>query len=152
INTAADIEQRTQLVTAVAAALLAFLAVAAIGWVISETLVRRLRRLRQVSLEVEQGQLQTRVSVRGRDEIASVSGAVNSMLDMIVGLVDITRRQRDALTSAAERLFADVRIAGAGDLRVQAAVSGDPIGMLANAFNFTVGRFRRFVLRTQTTV
>src|SRR5204863_5681676 len=38
-----------------------------------------------------------------------------------------------------------------GDLRVNAPVSNDPIGMLANAFNFTVGRFRRFVMRTQTT-
>ena len=53
---------------------------------------------------------------------------------------------------AAERLFTDVRVAGTGDLRINAAVGGDPIGMLANAFNFTIGRFRRFVLRTQTSV
>jgi methyl-accepting chemotaxis protein len=152
IHVASDFEQRAQLVTALVAAALAFLAVGGIGWVISNTLVRRLRQLRRVSLSVEQGELQTRVAIAGRDEIASVSQAVNGMLDMIVGLVDVTRRQRDALTSAAERLFSDVRVAGAGDLRVQAAVSGDPIGMLANAFNFTVGRFRRFVLRTQTTV
>jgi methyl-accepting chemotaxis protein len=74
------------------------------------------------------------------------------MLDTIVGLLEVTRRQRDALTNAAERLFTDVRIAGTGDLRVNAAVGGDPIGMLANAFNFTIGRFRRFVLRTQASV
>jgi methyl-accepting chemotaxis protein len=152
IHASSDFEQQAQLVTALVAAVLAFLAVGGIGWVISNTLVRRLRQLRRVSLSVEQGELQTRVAIAGRDEIASVSQAVNGMLDMIVGLVDVTRRQRDALTSAAERLFSDVRVAGAGDLRVQAAVSGDPIGMLANAFNFTVGRFRRFVLRTQTTV
>jgi hypothetical protein len=74
------------------------------------------------------------------------------MLDTIVGLLEVTQRQRDALTSAAERLFADVRIAGAGDLSINAAVSGDPIGMLGNAFTLTVGRFRRFVMRTQNTV
>src|SRR5262249_51288355 len=85
-------------------------------------------------------------------EIASVSASVNGMLDTIVGLLDVTRRQRDALTNAAERLFVDVRVAGAGDLRLNAAVSSDPVGMLANAFNFTIGRFRRFVLRTQGAV
>jgi hypothetical protein len=45
-----------------------------------------------------------------------------------------------------------MRIVNAGDLRVSAPVGNDPIGVLANAFNFTVGRFRRFILRTQTTV
>jgi hypothetical protein len=90
--------------------------------------------------------------VIGRDEVADVSASVNGMLDTIVGLLEVTRRQRDALTNAAERLFTDVRVAGTGDLRINAAVGGDPIGMLANAFNFTIGRFRRFVLRTQTSV
>jgi hypothetical protein len=42
-------------------------------------------------------------------------------------------------------------VAGAGDLRLNASVGGDAIGMLANAFNFTIGRFRRFVVRTQST-
>jgi methyl-accepting chemotaxis protein len=71
------------------------------------------------------------------------------MLGAIVGLLEETRRQRDVLTNAAEHLFSDMRVVSAGDLRINASVSNDPIGMLANAFNFTVGRFRRFVLRTQ---
>ena len=74
------------------------------------------------------------------------------MIDTIVGLLEETRQQRDALAGAAEHLFSDMRIVNAGDLRVNATVSNDPIGMLANAFNFTVGRFRRFILRTQTTI
>lgn len=77
---------------------------------------------------------------------------MNSMLVTIVGLLEETRQQRDALAGAAEHLFSDMRIVNAGDLRVSATVSNDPIGMLANAFNFTVGRFRRFILRTQTTI
>lgn len=94
----------------------------------------------------------------GRDEssnllaINSSQDVVNTMLDTITGLLNETRQQRDALTGAAEHLFTDMRIVNAGDLRVSATVSNDPIGMLANAFNFTVGRFRRFILRTQTTI
>lgn len=148
----ANIKQQDQLLTSLVAALLAFLGVGAVGWIISNTLVRRLRSLRRVTQLVEQGTVDARVEVVGRDEIGGVSASVNGMLNTIVGLLDVTRRQRDALTNAAQRLFTDVRVAGAGDLRVNASVSSDPIGMLANAFNFTIGRFRRFVMRTQTAV
>jgi methyl-accepting chemotaxis protein len=152
VQAAAQVEQQNQLITTLVAAVIAFLCIALVGWLISDTLVRRLNKLRYVTQSVEQGDVGQRVSVVGRDEVADVSASVNGMLDTIVGLLEVTRRQRDALTNAAERLFTDVRLAGTGDLRVKAAVGGDPIGMLANAFNFTIGRFRRLVLRTQTSV
>lgn len=152
VHEAASLDLRNQTLTTAAVAFVAFLLIALVGWVISDTLVRRLRVLRKVAESVEQGELAARVMVIGTDEIGRVSGSVNGMLDTIAGLLDITRRQRDALQNAAERLFADIRIAGTGDLRVNAAVGGDPIGMLANAFNFTIGRFRRFVVRTQSSL
>jgi len=152
VHDAAVVEQQNQLFTVIIAAVLAFLAIAAVGWVISDTLVRRLRQLREVLLDVDQGEIGARVVVVGRDEIGGVSASVNRMLDTIVGLLQVTRRQHDAMVHAAERLFSDVRVAGAGDLRTSATVGSDPIGMLANAFNFTVGRFRRFVVRTQGAV
>lgn len=152
VRDGALVEEHNQLVASIIAAIVAFLGVLGVGWIISGTLVTRLRLLRNMTQAVEQGELTQRVDVVGRDEIAGVTASVNGMLDTIVGLLDVTRRQRDALTNAAERLFTDVRVAGAGDLRINAAVGNDPIGMLANAFNFTIGRFRRFVLRTQTSV
>lgn len=152
VRDVANVEQQYQLIIALVASALAFLAIGAVGWVISDTLVRRLVALQSVAHAVGQGRMETRVRVAGRDEIAEVSAAVNGMLDTIVGLLDMAQRQRDALVTAAERLFSDVRIAGSGDLRVNASVSGDPIGMLGNAFNLTVGRFRRFALRSQVTV
>jgi HAMP domain-containing protein len=123
-----------------------------IGWLIYGTLVGRLRRLRSVSLAVQRGQTDTRVAVDGRDEITDVSTSVNAMLDVIVGLLNETRVQRDVLINAAERLFADLRLANGGEFDVKTAVSNDPIWMLGHAFNFTIGRFRRFVLRNQTTI
>jgi methyl-accepting chemotaxis protein len=152
VKAAAQVEQQNQIITSLIAAILAFLGIGAVGWLISETLVTRLNQLRRVTQSVEEGDVGQRVAVVGRDEVADVSASVNGMLDTIVGLLEVTRRQRDALTNAAERLFTDVRVAGTGDLRINAAVGGDPIGMLANAFNFTIGRFRRFVLRTQASV
>ncbi len=150
VQDAANVEQQGQYITTIISSIIAFLAIMLIGWIISGTIVRRLNRLREVTKDVERGQLNRRVPVIGRDEIADVSSAVNAMLEAILGLLEETRHQRDALTNAAEHLFTDMRVVSAGDLRVNAPVSNDPIGMLANAFNFTVGRFRRFVQHTRT--
>jgi methyl-accepting chemotaxis protein len=152
VQDGANVEEQTQLITTIISSILTFIGIALVGWLISGTLVRRLKDLRRVTQAVEQGKLNERVSVVGRDEIADVSASVNAMLDTILSLLAESRSQRDALTNAAEHLFTDMRVVSAGDLRVNAPVSNDPIGMLANAFNFTVGRFRRFVLRTHGAV
>jgi methyl-accepting chemotaxis protein len=149
VGEAATVEEQNQFVFTIISSIITFIGIVIIGSLISNTLVRRLKELRRVTQLVEQGRLEKRVTVVGRDEIADVSASVNGMLDAIVGLIGETRNQRDALTNAAEHLFSDMRVVSAGDLRINASVSNDPIGMLANAFNFTVGRFRRFVLRTQ---
>ena len=152
VQDAATSEQNGQAITTVIAAILAFAGIGGVGWIISLGIVRRLRQLHQVTRAVEEGEIDARARVIGRDEIAEVSVSVNAMLDTIVGLLDETRLQRDALTNAADRLFSDMRVIGAGDLRANAAVSNDPIGMLGNAFNLTVGRFRRFLLRMRTVI
>jgi methyl-accepting chemotaxis protein len=148
VQDGANVEEQTELIITIISSILTFVGIALVGWLISGTLVRRLKELRRVTQAVEQGKLNERVIVVGRDEIADVSASVNAMLDTILALLEESRSQRDALTNAAEHLFTDMRVVSAGDLRVNAPVSNDPIGMLANAFNFTVGRFRRFVLRT----
>ena len=150
VRDAADIEQQNQFVTTIIAVLLACLCIGGVGLLISNTLIRRLQVLQRVSRMVERGQLESRVSVIGRDEIADVSLSINSMLDTIVGLLEETRSQRDALTNAARHLFSYMQVVSAGEFRTSTTASEDPIGMLADAFNFTVSRFRRFISRTQT--
>src|SRR5579859_2392204 len=138
VKDAADVEAFNQLITTIISSVIAFLAILFIGWLISGTLVRRLLSLRQVTQAVEHGNLAKRVKVIGRDEIADVSASVNAMLNAIVNLVDESRNQHDALMNAADHLFSEMRVVSAGDLRVNAPVSNDPIGLLANAFNFTI--------------
>src|SRR5439155_21736816 len=116
---------------------------------ISNTIVKPLHQLRLVTQAIGSGQLDSRVMVSGRDEIADVSASVNGMLDTIVGLLQETRGQRDALTNAANHLFSYMQGVSSGELRATATLSNDPISLLAEAFNFTISRFRRFVLRTQ---
>jgi len=152
VFTIEGVDERNQLIITLVGALIAFVAVGVVGWFISGTIVPRLQDLRNVVQSVEDGRFDSRVSVRGKDEIAQVAASVNTMLNTIVGLLEEARHQRDALTEAADSLFSDMRVVGAGDLRVNAPVTNDPVGMLANAFNLTVGRFRRLVLRTRTSM
>jgi methyl-accepting chemotaxis protein len=148
IHTAADMEEQNLTLASIIAGLAGFAAIGVIGWLISQTIVQRLRLLHGVTRTVGEGRTDERAPVVGRDEIGDVTESVNGMLDTIVGLLEETRRQRDALTGAAERLFTDMRVASGGDLRVQARVSSDPIGLLGNAFNLTIGRFKRLISRT----
>jgi methyl-accepting chemotaxis protein len=152
VQDATALQERTQLITTLVAIVVMLFAIGVIGRLIYGTLVRRLRQLQYVAQAVQQGHLTRRTVVDGRDEITEVETAVNAMLDTIVGLLDETRLQRDALTQAATRLFSEVRLANGDEFDVSAAVTTDPIGMLGNAFQFTVGRFRRFVLRTKRTI
>ena len=152
VQDATNVQQKKALVSTLIAAILVFSSIGFVGWLIYGTLVGRLRQLRRVSQAVQQGNIDTRVIIDGRDEITEVSASINTMLDTIVGLLEQTRVQRDALSSAAERLFADMRLANGGEFDVRTAVNNDPIWMLGHAFNFTIGRFRRFVMRNQTTI
>ena len=148
VRRAAEAEEQNLLLLSAGAALAAFAGVALIGWFISQTIVARLSLLRSVTRAVSKGRMDARAPAIGRDEIGDVTESVNGMLDTIVSLLDETRRQRDALTGAAERLFSDMRVASGGDLRVTARASSDPIGLLGNAFNLTIGRFKRLISRT----
>jgi HAMP domain-containing protein len=87
VDAATNVEIHNELITTLIATICAFLAIALVGWFISETLVRRLRHLHRVTRAVEEGRINERVLVAGRDEIAEVSLAVNAMVDTIVALI-----------------------------------------------------------------
>lgn len=149
VGAAASSEEQNQTIGTIIGAILASLAIAFVGWFISRTLIHRLRHLQQVTSSIKLGQLNTRATVTGRDEIAEVAAALNAMLEAITGLLEETRGQRDVLTNAAQHLFSHMRIVSARDLSITASIVDDPIDMLANAFNFTISRFQRFMLRMQ---
>jgi signal transduction histidine kinase len=81
---AAEADQQNQLSLTIQSSLVVFLSILIIGWAISRTLVPRLRRLQHVTHAIETGNLEARIPIYGRDEIAQVSMSVNTMLETIV--------------------------------------------------------------------
>ena len=138
VHAATDVEENQLILTTVLAALCILLGIGIVGWLVFSTLVRRLQQTRRVVQAIESGQIDVRLPTAGRDEIASVSGAVNGMLDTIVGLLEETRQQRDELANAAalknlhEQLQRKHDALNEANARLAALATTDPLTGLAN--------------------
>jgi len=102
LGDAANVEVQKLVITTILAGLGLLFGIGVVGWLIYSTLVRRLQRLRSVVQAIANGQVDARLDVEGRDEIADVSSATNSMINTLVGLLEETRQQHDELAKGEE--------------------------------------------------
>ncbi len=123
--------------------------VAATGWVVNGTITQPLRRLASLTKRIATGNTSARASITGRDEIAMVATSMNSMLDNIVRLIQQVQAQRDSLQGQVEKLVSEVSGVGEGDLRIQAEVTADALGVLADSFNYMVEELGSLVVRVK---
>ena len=107
IHDAINVEESKMLFITVLAVLGVIVGIGVVGWLASTTLVRRLQQLRYVVQAIEKGRVDERLSVVGRDEIADVSLSVNSMLNTILGLLEASKQQHEALNEAETRATTD---------------------------------------------
>jgi methyl-accepting chemotaxis protein len=120
-----------------------------IGLAISFTVVNPLRSLAALTRRIARGDTNARAKMKGRDEIALVATSMNNMLDNIVRLIQETQGQRDLLQRQVEKLVSEVSGVGEGDLRVQAEVTADALGVLADSFNYMVEELGSLVVRVK---
>lgn len=133
----------------VAALLLIILVIVVTGLIVNRTITRPLSQLALLTARIADGRMEDRAPVRGRDEIAVVSHAMNTMLNNIVHLMQDTQTQRDHLQARVEKLVSEVCDVGEGDLRVQAEVTSDALGVLADSFNYMIEELRSLVVRVK---
>jgi methyl-accepting chemotaxis protein len=97
---------------------------------------------------VSVGDLTSRVSRPGNTELGRVGRAVNTMLDSTRTLVD-SRQERDQMQAAVMKLLEEVSGVAEGDLTVQAEVTEDVTGAVADSFNFMIGQLRQIIGQVQ---
>ncbi len=135
------------------ATLLAFLStiviVTAIGYIIYLTIVRPLHQLALLTRRIAKGDTYARATITGEDEISLVARSMNHMLDYIVQLVQEAQSQHDNLQAQVEKLVSEVSGIGEGDLCIQAQVTADAMGILANSFNYMIGELSSLVVRVK---
>lgn len=136
------------LVTAIAF-LGTLLVVVTIGYIVILTITRPLSQLTNLTRRIAKGDTNARAPIAGRDEIYMVANSMNAMLDNIVRLIQETQAQRDNLQSQVEKLVSEVSGVGEGDLRVQAEVTADALGVLADSFNYMVEELGSLIVRVK---
>src|SRR5215813_7954061 len=135
--------------TTVIALLVTTGAVTVLGFLMNLTITRRLRHLVALTRRISNGETDKRAVLTGRDEIYRVAASMNTMLDSIVRLLQQTRGQHDDLRAQVEKLVNEVNSVGEGDLRVQAQVTTDTLGILADSFNHMIAELNGLVIRVK---
>jgi methyl-accepting chemotaxis protein len=126
------------------------LVVLATGYIVNLTITQPLRQLASLTRRISRGDTSARARMAGRDEISTVASSMNSMLDNIVRLIQETQSQRDALQTQVENLVSEVSGVGEGDLRIQAEVTSDALGVLADSFNYMVEELGALIVRVKS--
>ncbi|GCE47756.1 methyl-accepting chemotaxis protein [Thermosporothrix hazakensis] len=120
-----------------------------IGYIVNLTITNPLLHLATLTKRIAKGETNARAQLQGRDEIYTVAQSMNNMLDNIVRLIQETQAQRDSLQGQVEKLVSEVSGVGEGDLRVQAEVTADALGVLADSFNYMVEELGSLVVRVK---
>lgn len=137
------------LISTVAAVFFTLFVVFATGYVVNITITQPLRQLTNLTKRIAKGETTARATSMGRDEIHMVAISMNNMLDNIVRLIRETQDQRDNLQTQVEKLVSEVSGVGEGDLRIQAEVTADALGVLADSFNYMVEELGGLVVRVK---
>jgi methyl-accepting chemotaxis protein len=90
-----------------------------------------------------------RLAVVGNDEFATLATSINALLESR----DVGMGAQDAATlqNQIEKLLTEVSAVGEGDLRVQAEVTPDTLGVLADSFNYMIEELVKVIGRVQMT-
>ncbi len=120
-----------------------------LGFLMNLTITKRLRHVAALTRWIARGETDKRVRITGRDEIYMVAESMNTMLDNIVQLIQETKGQRDYLQAQVEKLVNEVSGVGEGDLRVQAQITTDALGILAQSFNYMIAELNSLIIRVK---
>ena len=115
--------------------------------------IRRTARDLQAQFDaVRQGNFNVQATVSSQDEFGQLAAGFNEMGRVIFTTTNEATRKAEELESARVnlqrqviRLLDDVEGAARGDLTVQAEVSADVLGAIADAFNLTIENLRDLV-------
>ena len=102
----------------------------------------------RVCESVAVGDLASRVPDPGDTELGRVGRALNAMLDRTVKLVD-SQQERDQMQAAVMKLLSEVSGVAEGDLTVQAEVTSDVTGAVADSFNLMIVQLRQIIGQVQ---
>lgn len=152
-----SVDATTFTTAAAGAALVVLIGVLAMNYFVRRRIQDRLLSLIDVCRSFAGGDRSVRAPVSGDDEFAMLAMSLNSLLENQTlsphGAVTSSSGAGEAATLQAqiEKLLQEVSAVGDGDLRVQAEVTPDTLGVLADSFNYMIEELAKVVGRVQAT-
>nr|HET6904102.1 methyl-accepting chemotaxis protein [Ktedonobacteraceae bacterium] len=146
----------TFVLVVVVCAIVVLIGVLTINYFVQRKIKDRLLGLVDVCRDYAGGDRTVRAAVNGDDEFAMLSMSLNTLLDspgIGSGGSAFSANGNDAaaLQAQIEKLLQEVSAVGDGDLRVQAEVTPDTLGVLADSFNYMIEELAKVVGRVQVT-
>jgi twitching motility protein PilJ len=124
----------------------------AMGYLMTNHIKRYTSDLQNQFESVYQGNYEVKTTVYSQDEFGTLAAGFNQMAKMINTTTTEARKRAEETETAREdlqrqviRLLDDVEGAARGDLTVQAEVTADVLGAVADAFNLTITNLRKIV-------
>jgi methyl-accepting chemotaxis protein len=138
-------------------ALIVLLGVLLVNYFVRRRILDRVQGLVDVCRRYAAGDHSIRALVIGDDEFAMLAMSLNTLFDnqgfSSGGPAAPASNSSDAaaLQAQIEKLLQEVSAVGDGDLRVQAEVTPDTLGVLADSFNYMIEELAKVVGRVQAT-
>ncbi len=135
---------------AIVALLFTLFVIIAAGFLINFTIISPLNQLVALTRRVARGETGARADLPGRDEISLVATSMNGMLDVTSNLMQESQNRHTDLQVNIGKLIQEVNGIGEGDLRIEAEVTPNELGRLAQFFNLTAGQLNNLVVNVKT--
>ncbi len=137
-------------------AVLILVTVIPLNTTIQRLIRERMGALADVCRDYVGGDQTVRAMISGEDEFGGLAASLNMLLDNQSGasasaLGGVGTNDAGALQAQIEKLLQEVSAVGDGDLRVQAEVTPDTLGVLADSFNYMIEELAKVVGRVQST-
>jgi methyl-accepting chemotaxis protein len=130
-------------------AIISMLVVMYLGYRIQRQIHERCLMLVEICKGGAEGDRSMRADVVGDDAFAMLAASINSLLESSPNTGE--GREASNLQAQIEKLLQEVSAVGDGDLRVQAEVTPDTLGVLADSFNYMIEELGKVVSRVQST-
>ena len=150
-----SLDHTTFILVVVVCAIILLLVVLITNYYVQRNIRSRIVGLMDVCRDYANGDRSIRAVVNGEDEFAQLASALNAVLDNQGAPSGISMgasgSDAAALQAQIEKLLQEVSAVGDGDLRVQAEVTPDTLGVLADSFNYMIEELAKVVGRVQST-
>lgn len=127
---------------------LAIVVVLLLAFFLARLLTVPVRAVGRVLGRIGMGDFSARVPITTQDELGRLGESLNAMFDNTLTLIQ-SREEKEVLQERITHLLEEISTVAEGDLTVQAEVTADITGAIADSFNLMIDELRKIIINIQ---